>query len=162
MFLGGFLIKKFKLHVTEMAKFACITFIVAYLLNLLYFICSCEVLQVAGLTVPYSGFVSLWVCDGCVCPGCFLHRAERGVCICSFALTNPSGFVFLSGLQTFYSVKHFNLNLDEFWNVSSLLIYCSFAISFFMPKNVSWFKDKFLLKLTCIRSPASVNQCGYS
>lgn len=63
MFLGGFLIKKFKLHITEMAKFACITFIVAYLLNLLYFTCSCEVLQVAGLTAPYSGFVSpqLWV-----------------------------------------------------------------------------------------------------
>ncbi|KAJ7427116.1 hypothetical protein WISP_09534 [Willisornis vidua] len=58
MFLGGFLIKKFKLHITEMAKFACITFIVAYLLNLLYFTCSCEVLQVAGLTVPYSGSVS--------------------------------------------------------------------------------------------------------
>uniref|UniRef100_A0A672TJB9 Solute carrier organic anion transporter family member n=1 Tax=Strigops habroptila TaxID=2489341 RepID=A0A672TJB9_STRHB len=63
MFLGGFLIKKLKLHVTEMAKFACTTFIVAYLLNLLYFTCSCEVLQVAGLTVPYSGFVILWVCN---------------------------------------------------------------------------------------------------
>ncbi|XP_010001250.1 PREDICTED: solute carrier organic anion transporter family member 1C1-like [Chaetura pelagica] len=55
MFLGGFLIKKFKLHLTEMTKFASITFIVAYLLNLLYFTCSCEVLQVAGLTAPYSG-----------------------------------------------------------------------------------------------------------
>ncbi|XP_064887032.1 solute carrier organic anion transporter family member 1C1 isoform X2 [Columba livia] len=59
MFLGGFLIKKFKLHITEMAKFACITFIVAYLLNLLYFTCSCEVLQVAGLTAPYSGLKHL-------------------------------------------------------------------------------------------------------
>ncbi|XP_075614311.1 solute carrier organic anion transporter family member 1C1 isoform X2 [Balearica regulorum gibbericeps] len=59
MFLGGFLIKKFKLHITEMAKFACITFIVAYLLNLLYFMCSCEVLQVAGLTAPYSGLKHL-------------------------------------------------------------------------------------------------------
>ncbi|XP_030335229.1 solute carrier organic anion transporter family member 1C1-like isoform X2 [Strigops habroptila] len=59
MFLGGFLIKKLKLHVTEMAKFACTTFIVAYLLNLLYFTCSCEVLQVAGLTVPYSGLKHL-------------------------------------------------------------------------------------------------------
>ncbi|PKU39313.1 solute carrier organic anion transporter family member 1c1-like [Limosa lapponica baueri] len=58
MFLGGFLIKKFKLHITEMTKFACITFIIAYLLNLLYFTCSCEVLQVAGLTAPYSGSVS--------------------------------------------------------------------------------------------------------
>uniref|UniRef100_A0A8D0FPA3 Solute carrier organic anion transporter family member n=1 Tax=Strix occidentalis caurina TaxID=311401 RepID=A0A8D0FPA3_STROC len=70
MFLGGFLIKKFKLHITEMAKFACITFIVAYLLNLLYFTCSCEVLQVAGLTAPYSGFVSLGVflyTFACVC-----------------------------------------------------------------------------------------------
>uniref|UniRef100_A0A8C3VD34 Solute carrier organic anion transporter family member n=1 Tax=Catharus ustulatus TaxID=91951 RepID=A0A8C3VD34_CATUS len=55
MFLGGFLIKKFKLHITEMTKFACVTFIVAYLLNLLYFACSCEALQVAGLTAPYSG-----------------------------------------------------------------------------------------------------------
>lgn len=72
MFLGGFLIKKFKLHITEMAKFACITFIVAYLLNLLYFTCSCEVLQVAGLTVPYSGFVSPQVWGGCViCHSCF-------------------------------------------------------------------------------------------
>ncbi|XP_055568043.1 solute carrier organic anion transporter family member 1C1-like isoform X3 [Falco biarmicus] len=59
MFLGGFLIKKFKLHITKMAKFACITFIAAYLLNLFYFICSCEVLQVAGLTVPYSGLKHL-------------------------------------------------------------------------------------------------------
>ncbi|KFV79664.1 Solute carrier organic anion transporter family member 1C1, partial [Struthio camelus australis] len=59
MFLGGFLIKKFKLHVTGMAKFAGITFILAYLLNLLYFTCSCEVLQVAGLTVPYSGLKQL-------------------------------------------------------------------------------------------------------
>ncbi|OXB63339.1 hypothetical protein ASZ78_012914 [Callipepla squamata] len=58
MFLGGYLIKKFKLHITGMAKFACISFIVAYLLNLLYFLCNCEVLQLAGLTVPYSGSVS--------------------------------------------------------------------------------------------------------
>ncbi|XP_056351216.1 solute carrier organic anion transporter family member 1C1-like isoform X2 [Oenanthe melanoleuca] len=55
MFLGGFLIKKFKFHISEMAKFACITFLVAYLLNLLYFTCGCEVLQVAGLTAPYAG-----------------------------------------------------------------------------------------------------------
>ncbi|XP_040511916.1 solute carrier organic anion transporter family member 1C1 isoform X1 [Gallus gallus] len=59
MFLGGYLIKKFKLHITGMAKFACISFIVAYLLNLLYFMCNCEVLQLAGLTVPYSGFKQL-------------------------------------------------------------------------------------------------------
>ncbi|XP_054243035.1 solute carrier organic anion transporter family member 1C1-like [Indicator indicator] len=59
MFLGGFLIKKFKLHITQMAKFACITFILAYLLNLLYYTCSCEVLQVAGLTTPYSGLKHL-------------------------------------------------------------------------------------------------------
>uniref|UniRef100_A0A8C3NJ89 Solute carrier organic anion transporter family member n=1 Tax=Geospiza parvula TaxID=87175 RepID=A0A8C3NJ89_GEOPR len=41
--------------VLEGAYFACITFLVAYLVNLLYFTCSCEVLQVAGLTAPYSG-----------------------------------------------------------------------------------------------------------
>uniref|UniRef100_A0A8C4XZP1 Solute carrier organic anion transporter family member n=1 Tax=Gopherus evgoodei TaxID=1825980 RepID=A0A8C4XZP1_9SAUR len=56
MFLGGFIIKKFKLHITGMVKFGCATFIAAYLLNLLYFTCDCEVLQVAGLTVSYSGF----------------------------------------------------------------------------------------------------------
>uniref|UniRef100_A0A8C8SV84 Solute carrier organic anion transporter family member n=1 Tax=Pelusios castaneus TaxID=367368 RepID=A0A8C8SV84_9SAUR len=55
MFLGGFIIKKFKLHITGMAKFACATFISSYLLNLLYFTCDCDVLQVAGLTVSYSG-----------------------------------------------------------------------------------------------------------
>ncbi|XP_006121345.2 solute carrier organic anion transporter family member 1C1-like [Pelodiscus sinensis] len=55
MFLGGFIIKKFKLHITGMAKFASATFITAYLLSFLYFACDCEVLQVAGLTVSYSG-----------------------------------------------------------------------------------------------------------
>ncbi|XP_071898584.1 solute carrier organic anion transporter family member 1C1 isoform X2 [Anas platyrhynchos] len=59
MFLGGYLIKKFKLDITGITKFACISFIVAYLLNLLYFTCSCEVLQLAGLTVPYSGLKQL-------------------------------------------------------------------------------------------------------
>lgn len=77
MFLGGYLIKKFKLHVTGMAKFACISFIVAYLLNLLYFMCNCEVLQLAGLTVPYSGFVFPWIS---VC--CSLCHAEHGACTC--------------------------------------------------------------------------------
>ncbi|XP_035167744.1 solute carrier organic anion transporter family member 1C1-like isoform X3 [Oxyura jamaicensis] len=60
MFLGGYLIKKFKLDITGITKFACISFIVAYLLNLLYFTCSCEVLQLAGLTVPYSGMKQLF------------------------------------------------------------------------------------------------------
>ncbi|XP_042325917.1 solute carrier organic anion transporter family member 1C1-like isoform X2 [Sceloporus undulatus] len=55
MFLGGFLIKKLKLHATAMAKFACITFLASYLLNLFYFASNCQVLQVAGLTVNYSG-----------------------------------------------------------------------------------------------------------
>lgn len=58
-FLGGFIVKKFKLQVTGMAKFTCITFLSAYLFNLLYFASNCEVLQVAGLTVNYSGFVNL-------------------------------------------------------------------------------------------------------
>ncbi|XP_060544905.1 solute carrier organic anion transporter family member 1C1-like [Pantherophis guttatus] len=55
MFLGGFIIKKFKLHIAAMAKFACITFVTGFLLNLFYFGASCQVLQVAGLTVNYSG-----------------------------------------------------------------------------------------------------------
>ncbi|XP_053113049.1 solute carrier organic anion transporter family member 1C1-like isoform X2 [Hemicordylus capensis] len=55
MFLGGLLVKKFKLNIMGMAKFACITFLTAYVLNWVYFVCNCEVLQVAGLTVNYSG-----------------------------------------------------------------------------------------------------------
>ncbi|KAJ6666267.1 hypothetical protein lerEdw1_000539 [Lerista edwardsae] len=54
-FMGGFIVKKFKLQVMGMAKFTCITFLSAYLFNLLYFASNCEVLQVAGLTVNYSG-----------------------------------------------------------------------------------------------------------
>lgn len=79
MFLGGYLIKKFKLDITGITKFACISFIVAYLLNLLYFTCSCEVLQLAGLTVPYSGFVFPLVCVGRVLfHDCYLPHAEHG------------------------------------------------------------------------------------
>ncbi|XP_026534014.1 solute carrier organic anion transporter family member 1C1-like [Notechis scutatus] len=55
MFLGGFIIKRFKLPITAMAKFACMTFLTGFLLNLFYFGASCQVLQVAGLTVNYSG-----------------------------------------------------------------------------------------------------------
>uniref|UniRef100_A0A8C5WT59 Solute carrier organic anion transporter family member n=1 Tax=Laticauda laticaudata TaxID=8630 RepID=A0A8C5WT59_LATLA len=55
MFLGGFIIKRFKLHIAAMAKFACITFLTGFLLNLFYFGAGCQVLQVAGLTVNYSG-----------------------------------------------------------------------------------------------------------
>nr|XP_056702583.1 solute carrier organic anion transporter family member 1A2-like [Euleptes europaea] len=55
MFLGSFLIKRFKMDVKGMAKFACVTFVASYVLNLFYFIADCEVLQVAGLTVNYSG-----------------------------------------------------------------------------------------------------------
>ncbi|XP_070611080.1 solute carrier organic anion transporter family member 1C1-like [Erythrolamprus reginae] len=55
MLLGGFLIKKFKLHIAAMAKFGCITFTIGFLLSLFYFAASCQVLQVAGLTVNYSG-----------------------------------------------------------------------------------------------------------
>uniref|UniRef100_A0A672TJJ2 Solute carrier organic anion transporter family member n=1 Tax=Strigops habroptila TaxID=2489341 RepID=A0A672TJJ2_STRHB len=48
----------FKIPVSKRRIFFLIlpSFLGAYLLNLLYFTCSCEVLQVAGLTVPYSGF----------------------------------------------------------------------------------------------------------
>ncbi|XP_054844848.1 solute carrier organic anion transporter family member 1A2-like [Eublepharis macularius] len=55
MFLGSFLIKRFKMGIKGMAKFACITFAVSYCFNLLYFIANCEPLQVAGLTVNYAG-----------------------------------------------------------------------------------------------------------
>ncbi|KAL8222294.1 UNVERIFIED_CONTAM: hypothetical protein K2H54_075389 [Gekko kuhli] len=60
MFLGSFLIKRFKMDIKGMAKFACTTFAISYALNLFYFMANCEVLQVAGLTVNYSGFVILF------------------------------------------------------------------------------------------------------
>ncbi|XP_063164975.1 solute carrier organic anion transporter family member 1C1-like [Candoia aspera] len=70
MFLGGFLIKRFKLHIAGMAKFACITFVTAFLLNLFYFGVSCQVLQVAGLTVNYSGIKEASFSRGKMLPAC--------------------------------------------------------------------------------------------
>uniref|UniRef100_A0A8D0BRP7 Solute carrier organic anion transporter family member n=1 Tax=Salvator merianae TaxID=96440 RepID=A0A8D0BRP7_SALMN len=55
LFLGGFIIKKFKLCVMGMAKFASSLTTAAFLLFLLVFMFNCETLQVAGLTVNYSG-----------------------------------------------------------------------------------------------------------
>ncbi|XP_060100584.1 solute carrier organic anion transporter family member 1A2-like [Heteronotia binoei] len=55
MFLGSFVIKRFKMDIKGMAKFACTTFAISYGLSLFYFMANCEVLQVAGLTVNYSG-----------------------------------------------------------------------------------------------------------
>ncbi|KAM6436984.1 solute carrier organic anion transporter family member 1C1-like [Liasis olivaceus] len=70
MFLGGFLIKRFKLHIAAMAKFACVTFVAAFLLNLFYFGASCQVLQVAGLTVNYSGIKEVTVSREKLLPAC--------------------------------------------------------------------------------------------
>nr|XP_028602932.1 solute carrier organic anion transporter family member 1C1-like [Podarcis muralis]XP_028602933.1 solute carrier organic anion transporter family member 1C1-like [Podarcis muralis]XP_028602934.1 solute carrier organic anion transporter family member 1C1-like [Podarcis muralis] len=76
LFLGGFIIKKFKMQVTTMAKFACVTFLITFLLNLLYFAFNCKDLQVAGLNINYSGIkepsfskeVSLAACNSdCSC-----------------------------------------------------------------------------------------------
>lgn len=113
----------------------------------------------------------LWVCIPLgLCWLCHLSSLLPALCrtwcmhLYSSTLTNYSGFVISSGLQTFYSRKHFDLNLDEFWNVYSLLIYCSILLyPFALKKNACLFKDnKFLLKLTCIRSSASANLCGFS
>uniref|UniRef100_A0A8D0BI00 Solute carrier organic anion transporter family member n=1 Tax=Salvator merianae TaxID=96440 RepID=A0A8D0BI00_SALMN len=69
LFLGGFIIKKFKLCVMGMAKFASSLTTAAFLLFLLVFMFNCETLQVAGLTVNYSGFrITLSDCNSaCNC-----------------------------------------------------------------------------------------------
>ncbi|XP_034367742.1 solute carrier organic anion transporter family member 1B2 [Arvicanthis niloticus] len=55
MFLGGYIIKKFKLTLVGITKLAFFTSSVAYLFNLLYFLLICENKAFAGLTLTYDG-----------------------------------------------------------------------------------------------------------
>ncbi|XP_008849823.2 solute carrier organic anion transporter family member 1B2-like [Nannospalax galili] len=55
MFLGGFIIKKLKLTLVGIAKFAFFTTFMSYLFQLLYFPLLCENKLVAGLTLTYDG-----------------------------------------------------------------------------------------------------------
>ncbi|XP_048357460.1 solute carrier organic anion transporter family member 1B3-like [Sphaerodactylus townsendi] len=55
MVIGSFLIKRFKMDIKGMAMLTCVTFAASYVVHLFYFMADCEVLQVAGLTVNYSG-----------------------------------------------------------------------------------------------------------
>lgn len=57
MFLGGYIIKKFKFTLVGIAKFAFFTSSASYLFQLLYFPLICENKSVAGLTLTYDGFV---------------------------------------------------------------------------------------------------------
>lgn len=57
IFLGGLLMKRYKLSVVSGAQLAFATSFVAYLLMLLQFGTKCDNLPVAGLTVSYNGSV---------------------------------------------------------------------------------------------------------
>lgn len=57
MFLGGYIIKRFKFTVIGIAKFAFFTTSVSYVLHLLNFPLICENKPFAGLTLTYDGFV---------------------------------------------------------------------------------------------------------
>ncbi|KAM4672338.1 solute carrier organic anion transporter family member 1C1-like [Amazona ochrocephala] len=55
IFLGGFLMKKYKMGIIGATKFAFSLSFVAYVLNLLHFFVGCENHVVAGMTVSYQG-----------------------------------------------------------------------------------------------------------
>uniref|UniRef100_A0A8C6ZPI3 Solute carrier organic anion transporter family member n=1 Tax=Nothoprocta perdicaria TaxID=30464 RepID=A0A8C6ZPI3_NOTPE len=55
IFLGGFIMKKYKMSMTGAAKFAYSMSFLAFLLTLLHFFVGCENHVVAGLTVSYDG-----------------------------------------------------------------------------------------------------------
>lgn len=57
MFLGGYIIKRFKLTLIGIAKFAFFTSSVSYVFHLLNFPLICENKSFAGLTLTYDGFV---------------------------------------------------------------------------------------------------------
>jgi len=57
MFLGGYIVKKFKLTSVGIAKFVFFTSSVAYAFQFLYFPLLCENKPFAGLTLTYDGFV---------------------------------------------------------------------------------------------------------
>ncbi|XP_076797080.1 solute carrier organic anion transporter family member 1B2-like [Arvicanthis niloticus] len=57
MFLGGYIVKKFKLTLAGITKFAFFTSSMAYVFNLLFFPLICENKLFAGLTLTYDGFV---------------------------------------------------------------------------------------------------------
>uniref|UniRef100_A0A2K5DG91 Solute carrier organic anion transporter family member n=1 Tax=Aotus nancymaae TaxID=37293 RepID=A0A2K5DG91_AOTNA len=59
MFLGGYIIKKFKLNPVGIAKFSFFTAVMSLFFHLLYFSMLCENKSVAGLTVTYDGNSSL-------------------------------------------------------------------------------------------------------
>ncbi|XP_055466224.1 solute carrier organic anion transporter family member 1B2-like [Psammomys obesus] len=55
MFLGGYIIKRFKLTLVGITKFAFFTFTMSYVFQLLYFSQICENKSFAGLTLTYDG-----------------------------------------------------------------------------------------------------------
>uniref|UniRef100_A0A674E774 Solute carrier organic anion transporter family member n=1 Tax=Salmo trutta TaxID=8032 RepID=A0A674E774_SALTR len=64
IFLGGLLMKRYKLGVVSGAQLSFVTSFMAYLLLLLQFGTKCDNVQVAGLTVSYNGMV---VTEDCSC-----------------------------------------------------------------------------------------------
>ncbi|XP_053112162.1 solute carrier organic anion transporter family member 1B3-like isoform X2 [Hemicordylus capensis] len=55
IFLGGFIMKKYKLSIVSAAKMAFLSAFMAFLISLLYIVVGCENRTVAGLTVSYDG-----------------------------------------------------------------------------------------------------------
>ncbi|XP_028914343.1 solute carrier organic anion transporter family member 1B3-like isoform X1 [Ornithorhynchus anatinus] len=55
IFLGGFIVKKYKLNMENMAKMAFLWNVLSILTTISHFFLGCENKMVAGLTVPYGG-----------------------------------------------------------------------------------------------------------
>uniref|UniRef100_A0A672ZL20 Solute carrier organic anion transporter family member n=1 Tax=Sphaeramia orbicularis TaxID=375764 RepID=A0A672ZL20_9TELE len=69
MFTGGVAMKKYKLGIMGAAKFAFGTSLLGYFLSLFFLAMGCENSKVAGITVSYTGYRSLFSdCNlGCLC-----------------------------------------------------------------------------------------------
>lgn len=57
LFIGGYIIRKFKLSLLGIAKFSLLANVLGFLFNLLNFALICENKSVAGLTLTYDGCV---------------------------------------------------------------------------------------------------------
>ncbi|XP_048410382.1 solute carrier organic anion transporter family member 1C1-like [Stegostoma tigrinum] len=93
-FLGGFVMKKFKLNIVQAAKLVLGTGLLGWLLTLLFFAMGCENSRVAGLTVSYEGSAQVSY------EGSGLNHDCNTGCFCSLTQWEPvcagNGVTFVS------------------------------------------------------------------
>ncbi|KAM9467744.1 solute carrier organic anion transporter family member 1C1 [Clarias gariepinus] len=83
MFLGGVLMKKFKLGIMGAAKFALGTSLLGYFLSFFFFALGCENAKVAGVTVSYDGIENISIEESSLFVSC------NSDCVCSETEWDP-------------------------------------------------------------------------